>query len=181
MNMNNDVKEILLSSDEITKRCMELGKILSKDYENKKPIFVGLLKGSVPFMAELIKHIDIDMQMDFMAVSSYEGVNSTGHVVIKKDVSESLENRHVIIVEDIIDTGLTLSEVYKILKERNCASLEIVTLLDKPDRRTINEVTPKYIGFTIPNKFVIGFGLDYNELYRNLPYIGVLKESVYMK
>ena len=119
------------------------------------------------------------MEMDFLDVSSYSGVNSTGKVVIKRDVTTDLKNRHVIFIEDIIDTGLTLSEVIKEFKKRDIASCEVVTLVDKPEGRKVNDVVPKYIGFNIPNKFVVGFGLDYNELYRNLPYIGVLKKEVY--
>ena len=121
------------------------------------------------------------MEIDFLDVSSYSGVNSTGKVVIKRDVTTDLTNRHVVFVEDIIDTGLTLSEVIKEFKKRDIASYEVVTLVDKPEGRTVNDVQPKYIGFNIPNKFVVGFGLDYNELYRNLPYIGVLKKEVYSK
>lgn len=181
MQLHKDVEEILLSHEEIESKCEELGKKLSKDYEDKTPIFIGLLKGAVPFLAELIKHIECPMEIDFIDVTSYSGTQSTGKVKFLKDVSCDLENRHVVFVEDIIDTGLTLTEVVKVFKERNIASYEIVTLVDKPEGRKIGGVSPKYIGFNIPNKFVVGFGLDYNELYRNLPYIGVLKRSVYEK
>ena len=163
------------------KKCEELGKILSKDYANKTPILIGLLKGAVPFMAELIKHIDCDMQIDFMDVKSYDGTVSTGNVRIVKDVTCDVTNRDIIFVEDIIDTGLTLDVVKKEFMKRNAKSIEIVTLVDKPEGRKINGINPKYIGFNIPKKFVVGFGLDYNELYRNLPYIGVLRPSVYEK
>ena len=132
-------------------------------------------------MAELMKHITCEMQIDFMAVSSYEGTTTTGMVNVKKDVSVDVKGRHVLIVEDIIDTGITLDCVQSMFKERNVASFEIVTLLDKPERRKVETVCPKYKAFTIPNEFVIGFGLDYNERYRNLPYVGVLKPSVYEK
>lgn len=179
MKLHKDVEEVLLSHEEIVLKCEELGKQISIDFEGKKPIFIGLLKGVVPFMAELIKHIDIEMEIDFIDVSSYDGVSSTGKVKLLKDVTCDVTNRHVVFVEDIIDTGLTLSEVIKMFEAKNIASCEIVTLIDKPEGRKIHSVNPKYIGFNIPNKFVIGFGLDYNEYYRNLPYVGVLKRSVY--
>lgn len=179
--MHKDIEEILLSQEQIISKCEELGKKLSKDYEGKTPIFIGLLKGAVPFLAELIKHIECPMEIDFIDVASYSGTQSTGKVTFLKDVTSNVEGRHIVFVEDIIDTGLTLSEVAKVFKQRNIASYEIVTLVDKPEGRKIEGVNPKYIGFNIPNKFVVGFGLDYNEIYRNLPYIGVLKRSVYEK
>ena len=179
MLMHKDVEEVLLSQEQIVDKCEELGKIISKDYKGKTPVLIGLLKGAIPFYAEIVKHIECPMEMDFLDVSSYSGVNSTGKVVIKRDVTTDLKDRHVLFVEDIIDTGLTLSEVIKEFKKREIASYEVVTLVDKPEGRKVNDVTPKYIGFNIPNKFVVGFGLDYNELYRNLPYIGVLKKEVY--
>ncbi len=181
MQLHKDVEEILITNEEIVKKCVELGKIISRDYEGKTPIFIGLLKGAVPFFAELIKHIECNMEMDFLDVSSYIGVKSTGKIKVLKDVSCDVKDRHIIFVEDIIDTGLTLSEVIKMFQARNIASYEIVTLIDKKEGRTIAGVNPKYIGFDIPNKFVVGFGLDYNEIYRNLPYVGVLKRSVYEK
>ena len=172
---------VLISEKDVEKRIREMAAQISKDYEGKTPIFIGLLKGAVPFLAELIKHIECPMEIDFIDVASYSGTQSTGKVTFLKDVSCNLEGRHVVFVEDIIDTGLTLSEVVKVFKQRKIASYEIVTLVDKPEGRKIGGVSPKYIGFNIPNKFVVGFGLDYNELYRNLPYIGVLKRSVYEK
>ena len=181
MKLHPDVEEILLSQEEIFNKCEELGKRLSEDYAGKTPIFIGLLKGAVPFLAELIKHIDCPMEIDFIDVASYSGTKSTGNVKFLKDVTANVENRHIVFVEDIIDTGLTLSEVLKIFKDRKAASCEMVTLVDKPEGRKIEGINPKYIGFNIPNKFVVGFGLDYNEIYRNLPYIGVLKRSVYEK
>ena len=179
MLMHKDVEEVLLSQAQIVDKCEELGKKISKDYEGKTPVLIGLLKGAIPFYAEIVKHIECPMEMDFLDVSSYSGVNSTGKVVIKRDVKTDLKNRHVIFVEDIIDTGLTLSEVIKEFKKRDIASYEVVTLVDKPEGRKVNDVVPKYIGFNIPNKFVVGFGLDYTELYRNVPYIGVLRKEVY--
>lgn len=181
MLMDKDVEEVLLSLDQIVEKSEELGKRLSKDYEGKTPVFIALLKGAVPFFAEVIKHIECPMEIDFLDVSSYVGVNSTGIVEIRRDITTDVKGRHVVFVEDIIDTGLTLSEVIKEFKKREIASYEVVTLVDKPEGRKVNDVKPKYIGFNIPNKFVVGFGLDYNELYRNLPYIGVLKRSVYEK
>lgn len=176
--MDKFVEEILLNHEEIVNICEDLGKKLSKDYEDKNPLLIGLLKGSVPFLAELIKHVKCPMEMDFMQVSSYRGVKSTGTVVMLKDILTSVKGRHVLLVEDIVDTGLTLKEVMHVLDDRGAASIEIVTLLDKPTNRVV-EMKPKYIGHTIPNKFVIGFGLDFNEKYRNLDYVGVLKESEY--
>lgn len=181
MTINPCIEEVLLSHEMIVKRCKELGERITKDYEGKTPILIGLLKGAVPFMAELIKHIECDMQIDFMDVSSYDGVESTGKLKILKDINTEIENRHVILVDDIIDTGLTLHEVINLMKERKALSIETVTLVDKPEGRKIKGVEPKYVGYEIPNRFVVGFGLDYNELYRNLPYIGVLKRSIYEK
>jgi len=177
--MHKDCEEILVTNEQIVARCEELGQQISKDYAGKKPLLIGLLNGAVPFIAELIKHITIDMEMEFMDCSSYNGTETTGKVVIKKDIDRDIAGRDIIFVEDIIDTGLTLSYVMENFKGRNVNSMEICVLLDKPEGRQQLKITPKYIGFKIPKKFVIGFGLDYNELYRNLPYVGVLKESVY--
>lgn len=187
MNLSKDIEEILITNDEIAKRCSELGKQIAQDYAGKKPVLIGLLKGAVPFMAELIKHIDEQIEIDFLDVSSYVGVESlgimqsTGHVEIKRDIVTDISNRDVLFVEDIVDTGLTLSEVKKVFATRNPKSMEVVALLDKPEGRKVLNLNPKYVGFNIPKKFVVGFGLDYNEFYRNLPYIGVLKRSVYEK
>ncbi|MCK9471014.1 MAG: hypoxanthine phosphoribosyltransferase [Bacilli bacterium] len=178
--MDNFVEEVLLNHDQIVEASSRLGKVLTEEYKDKFPILIGLLKGSVPFLAELIKHIDCDIELDFMQVSSYRGVKSTGTVVMLKDIVTSVKDRHVLLVEDIVDTGLTLKEVMHVLDDRGAKSIEVVTLLDKPENRVV-EMKPKYVGHTIPNKFVIGFGLDFNEKYRNLNYIGVLKESEYKK
>ncbi len=175
------ISEVLISEEEIVAKCKELGAIISKDYEGKRPILIGLLSGAVPFLAELIKHITCEMEIEFLDVSSYSGASSTGKVVIEKDIVADLSGRNIIFIEDIIDTGLTLDFVIENFKKRNVKSIEICTLVDKPEGRKIDTVNPKYIGFHIPNKFVVGFGLDYNELYRNFPYIGVLKEEVYKK
>ena len=179
--MENFIEEIVLSNDDIISVCECIGKEITKEYENKNPLVVGLLKGSVPFMAELIKHIKCDIEIDFMEVSSYVGTNSTGAVTILKDVRADVRGRDLILVEDIVDTGLTIQEVINFLSSRGARSIEIATLLDKPAGRTVKCQTPKYIGATIEPKFVVGFGLDYNQKYRNLPYVGVLKRWVYEK
>lgn len=177
--MHQDIKKILLTQKEIEAKSAELAKQLKVDYAHKNPILLGLLKGSTMFMADLMKSLDIDLQIDFMDVSSYDGVASTGDVKIVKDLDISVRHRHVLIVEDIVDTGRTLEKVIQLLENRGADTVEVVTLLDKPEAR-IAPITAKYVGFSIPKAFVIGYGLDYNEKYRNLPYIGVLKESVYL-
>lgn len=179
--MDYFVEEVLLNHQEIVDRSKELGRIITEDYKLSTPLLIGLLKGSIPFMAELIKHIKCPMEMDFMKVSSYSGTESTGKVNIQADLAIDVANRDILIVEDIVDSGLTLIKVIELLRERKPRSIEIVTLLDKKEGRVVDMLLPKYIGFSIPNKFVIGFGLDYNELYRNLDYVGVLKPSMYMK
>jgi len=176
--MHQDIDKILLSQKEIEEKSVELAEQLKVDYADKNPILLGLLKGSTMFMADLMKSLDIDLQIDFMDVSSYDGAASTGDVKIVKDLDVSVRGRHVIIAEDIVDTGRTLEKVIEFLKNRGAASVEMVTLLDKPEAR-IAPIAAKYVGFTIPKAFVVGYGLDYNEKYRNLPYIGILKESIY--
>lgn len=179
MALEDDVKKVLVSEEEINLRCIELGKQLSKDYEGKKPVFVGLLKGSVPFLAELIKRVNIDIEVDFMDVSSYEGTESVGDVRIVKDLDRSVKDDYVIIIEDIVDTGKTLKKVKELLYQKGAIDVKIATLLNKPEGRVV-EIEPDYIGFNIPNEFVIGYGLDFNQKFRNLPYVGVLKEECYM-
>ncbi|HFN9603403.1 TPA: hypoxanthine phosphoribosyltransferase [Streptococcus pneumoniae] len=177
--LENDIKKVLVSHDEITEAAKKLGAQLTKDYAEKNPILVGILKGSIPFMAELVKHIDTHIEMDFMMVSSYHGgTASSGVINIKQDVTQDIKGRHVLFVEDIIDTGQTLKNLRDMFKEREAASVKIATLLDKPEGRVV-EIEADYTCFTIPNEFVVGYGLDYKENYRNLPYIGVLKEEVY--
>ncbi|MEE0966472.1 MAG: hypoxanthine phosphoribosyltransferase [Bacilli bacterium] len=176
--MHKDVKEILLTHEEITAKCKELGAAISKDYTNKEVILVGLLKGSIPFLAELSKYIDLDVTFDYMDVSSYEGAHS-GSIAIKKDIDQDVKGKEVLIVEDILDTGKTLTTVKAMLLEQGAKSVEIATMLDKKEGRLL-PIEAKYVGFSIPNAFVIGFGLDYDEKYRNLPYVGILKEEVYM-
>lgn len=177
--MMQEIERVLISEEALQARIQELGRELARDYEGKCPVFVGVLKGVILFFADMIRATPIRSQIDLMAVSSYgAGTESTGSIVLKKDVSLDLRGRHVVILEDIIDSGLTLKYTVEHLKEMEPASLKICTLLDKPARRTV-EVNADYIGFTIPNEFVVGYGLDYNDYYRNLPFIGVLKPEVY--
>ena len=179
--MHSAIERILLSEDQIKARIAELGRELTADYAGKNPIFIGVLKGVVMFFADMVRAIPLDCQIDFMAVSSYGGgTQSSGKIRIQKDISVDLAGRHVAILEDILDSGLTLSHTAAYLKTKGPASLKICTLLDKPDRRKA-EVQADYVGFTIPNLFVVGYGLDFDENYRNLPYVGVLKPEAYMK
>ena len=167
--------DVLISEEELFKKTKELGARISKDYAGKEITVICVLKGGVMFMVDLVKQIDVPLKMDFMVVSSYgDEFKSSGVVKIVKDLDEPITNRHVIIVEDIIDSGRTLNYLIKILKERNPASIEICTLLDKPEQR-VAKVDVKYVGFEIENHFVLGYGLDYMQLYRNLPYIAVNK------
>lgn len=175
----NDIKCVLLSQQQIQTRISELACVLSKEYKDKCPVVVCILKGSVIFYSDLCRQIDCDIQMDFMVASSYgSGTESTGTLVIKKDLDANITGRHVLIVEDIIDSGNTLFSLKNKLTERNPASVKIVTLLNKEDRRKAN-IRADYCGFDIPNEFVVGYGLDYNEKYRNLPCICVLKPETY--
>ena len=179
--LEQDIKKVLVSHEEIVAAAKKLGQQLTADYQGKKPIFVGILKGSVPFMAELIKHVDTDIELDFMLVSSYHGgTTSSGVINIIKDIDQDITGCDILFVEDIIDTGQTLKNLCNLFKERNAASVKIATLLDKPEGRIV-DIEADYTCFTIPNEFVVGYGLDYDEYYRNLPYVGVLKEEVYTK
>ena len=179
--LEQDIKKILISHDEIVAAARELGQKLTEDYQGKNPILVGILKGSVPFMAKLIKHIDTHIELDFMLVSSYHGgTSSSGVINIIKDIDQDIKGRDILFVEDIIDTGKTLKSLKELFEGRQPASVKIATLLDKPEGRLV-EIEADYTCFTIPNEFVVGYGLDYEENYRNLPYIGVLKEEVYSK
>ena len=178
--MNNDIQYVLLSEEQIQTRIKELGQILSREYADKDPIFVGVLKGVVVFYADMVRQITVPCQFDFMWISSYAGTESTGSMIVKRDVSADLKGRHVVILEDIFDTGNSLDFTYKHLLSKEPASLKICTLLDKPERRNpAVTLKPDYVGFTIPNEFVVGYGLDFNEHYRNLPYVGVLKPEAY--
>lgn len=179
--MREDMASVLLSEEQLSTRIGELGAELTRDYRDKNPIFIGVLKGCFVFMADLLRSVDVRCTMDFMAVSSYgSGTTTTGAVKINKDLSQDIAGRHVVIVEDILDSGVTLSYLKKYLSGRSPASIRIVTLLDKPSRR-IADITPDYRGFEVPDAFVVGYGLDYAEEYRNLPYIGILKPEVYVK
>ncbi|MEM3793895.1 MAG: hypoxanthine phosphoribosyltransferase [Candidatus Bathyarchaeia archaeon] len=177
--LEKDIAEILIDERTLQARIRELGEQISRDYQGKRPVLVGVLKGAFMFMADLIRHISVPHEVDFMATSSYGAATETSGVVrILKDLDTPISGRHVLIVEDIIDTGLTLDYLTRILKARNPASLRICTLLDKRERRRI-PIPLDYVGFEIPNKFVVGYGLDFGELYRNLPFIAVLKPEIY--
>lgn len=177
--MNNDIKRVSVSKEEINEMVTRIGSQLSKDYEGKNPLFIGLLKGAVPFMTDLLKNVTILCTMEFMSVSSYKGTASTGNVVIKGEMPE-IKDRDVVIVDDILDTGRTLKAVKELLLSIGAKSVKLCVLLDKPEGRVV-DIEADYVGGLVPNEFVVGYGLDYNEHYRNLPYIGVLKESVYSK
>lgn len=177
--MIKDIEKVLYSEEVILNKVKELGNIISTDYDGKVPVFIGVLKGSFVFMSDLMRSINISCQIEFMAVSSYGNKSeTTGAVKITQDLSTDIEGRHVIIIEDILDSGLTLSYLVNYLKGRNPASIKICALLDKPERRQA-DVTADYLGFEVPDEFVVGYGLDYAEKYRNLPYIGILKREVY--
>ena len=177
--MHEHVESILYSEEQLRQRVKELGAQITADHAGKEPVLASVLRGSYIFMADLTRAIDLPVTVDFMAVSSYgAGTKSSGQVEIKKDLSDSIEGRDLIIVEDILDSGNTLFYLMEILKARKPASIRICTLMDKPDRRT-QPIVADYVGFTIPDAFVVGYGLDYDEKYRNLPYVGILKPSVY--
>ena len=178
MGVEKDIERVLISAEELEAHVAEIGAQISRDFEGKDPIFIGVLKGCFIFMADLMRHVTINCSMDFMAVSSYSGTTSTGAVKINKDLSEDIEGRHIIIVEDILDSGVTLNYLKNFLMVRKPASISIATLMDKPARRKA-DVYADYSCFEIPDAFVVGYGLDYNERYRNLPYIGVLKREIY--
>lgn len=179
--MLQDIERILISEEELQARIKELGAEVAKDYADKKPIFVGVLKGVVNFFKDMVTATPIRCEYDFMAVSSYgSGTASSGNVQMLKDISTDIKGRHVIILEDILDSGNTLKFVRERLLSMGPASLKICTLLDKPERRKV-DIYADYIGFTVPNEFVVGYGLDYDEFYRNLPFVGVLKPEVYKK
>ena len=180
--MERDIQQILLTEEQIQNRIKELGAILTEEYAGKNPVIVGVLKGVVIFYADMIREIKVPCQMDFMCVSSYQGTNSTGRTMISKDLSCDIHGRHVLILEDIFDTGNSLEFICNHLRNKEPASLKICTLLDKPERRKSGvKVQCDWVGYTIPNEFVVGYGLDYNEHYRNLPYVGILKPEVYAK
>mgnify|MGYP001037650389 FL=1 len=176
---DNDIQEVLFSEEQLKNRVQEIAQQITADYQGKEIMLISVLRGSFVFMADLCRAIDLPCTLDFMAVSSYgKGTKSSGQVQITKDLSEDITDRHIIVVEDILDSGNTLSYLLKILENRHPASIRLCTLLDKPERR-VKPVEVHYSGFTIPDAFVVGYGLDYAEKYRNLPYIGILKPRVY--
>ena len=177
--MLNDIEKVLITEEEIRERIAQLGQELSREYAGKNPLVVGVLKGVVVFYADMIRALSVPCQLDFMWLSSYKGTNSSG-MTVRQDLSADIKGRHVLILEDIFDTGRSLDFTVKHLQEREPASLKICTLLDKPERRDPS-VTLKadWVGFTVPNEFVVGYGLDFNEKYRNLPFVGVLKPEMY--
>ena len=180
--MDNDIQQVLITEEQIKERIAQLGQELSREYAGKDPVIVGVLKGVVVFYADMIRQIKVPCQMDFMWLASYKGTDSTGGIEVKRDVTVDIQDRHVLILEDIYDTGNSLDFTYRHLLAKHPASLKICTLLDKPERRKPGiTLKPDYVGFTVPNEFVVGYGLDYNEHYRNLPYVGVLKSEVYAK
>ena len=175
--MHQDIKEILYTGEEIEQKCKELAQQIDKDYAVQKILLVGLLKGSIPFMAQLSKYLQTEVRFDYMKVSSYEGTESKT-LVVKQDLEEDVIGQNILIVEDILDTGKTLKNVQEMLEKRNANSVKIVTLLDKEEGR-IYPMQAHYVGFKIPKHFVVGYGLDFNERYRQLPYVGILKEDCY--
>ena len=176
MSLHPDIERVLISESEISGRISELAREIDADYAGQSPVLVGILKGSVFFLSDLMRRLTVDCRVDFMCVSSYEGERSTGVVRLTLDLRENVQDRDVLLIEDIIDTGLTLGYLRQNLMTRKPRSLEIVSLLDKPEARKVR-IEPRYRGFKIPNEFVVGYGLDYNERYRNLPFIGVLKRE----
>lgn len=177
--MKNDIEKILISEEELQEKIKELAVDLTKEYKDRFPLAIGVLKGAMPFMGDLLKRMDTYLEMDFMDVSSYgKSTVSSGEVKIVKDLDTSVEGRDILIIEDIIDSGLTLSYLAELFRYRKAKSIKIVTLLDKPTGRKV-DIKADYVGFIVPDEFVVGYGLDYAEKYRNLPYIGVLKPEVY--
>lgn len=177
--MTNEIMKVLLTEEQLAKRVAEMGGELSKKFKGTQPLFIGVLKGSFIFMADLIRNVDLKCSMDFMAVSSYGcGTTTSGAVKINKDLNEDIEGRHIVIVEDILDSGVTLNYLCGYLKNRKPASITLVTLLDKPARRKA-PIKADLVGFEVPDEFVVGYGLDYAENFRNLPFVGVLKPEVY--
>ncbi len=180
--MEKDILKVLLTQEQLETRIRELGEEISREYEGKNPVVLGVLKGVVVFYADMIRHITVPCQMDFMCLSSYQGTKSSGNMIVKQDMSVDVCGRHVLVLEDIFDTGGSLQYTYHHLMSKNPASVKICTLLDKPERRKPGiTVKPDWVGFTIPDAFVVGYGLDFNEHYRNLPYVGILKPEAYEK
>lgn len=180
-NLEKDVKTVLITREQIAARVKEIGQQITADYAGKEVVLVGILKGAMPFLCDLMREIDLPVTLDTMCVSSYgNSTVSSGHVKIKKDLDSEIRGKHVIVVEDIIDTGITMSALLPILKQRGAASVELAICLDKKERREA-EVDVKYIGFSIPDEFIVGYGCDYAQKYRNLPFVGVLDSKVYSR
>ena len=178
--MERDIQNILLSEEQIKARIQEMGKVITEDYKDKNPVVVGVLKGVAIFYSDMIRQIKVPCQMDFMCISSYKGKKSSGNTNVRLDLAADIKDRHVLILEDIFDTGNSLTYLVNYLKMKQPASVKICTLLDKPEGRKPGiTLEADYVGFTIPNEFVVGYGLDFNEKYRNLPYVGILKPEVY--
>jgi hypoxanthine phosphoribosyltransferase len=181
MMLDKDIKEVLCSEEEIKQIVDRLGEEITKDYKDKNLLVVGILKGSIVFMADLLRKLDLDCIIDFMAISSYaDGTRSSGVVKVVKDLSTNIEGYDVLVIEDILDSGNTLSHLKKLLELRKPKSLKICTFFDKPDRRVVKDLVADYVGKVIPDEFIVGYGLDFSEKYRNLPYVGALKPELYM-
>lgn len=180
--LEQDIERVVVSREEIKAACEKLGKQLTEDYQGKDVLVVGILRGAALFMMDIIREMDCHLEMDFMDVSSYHGgTSSSGEVKIIKDLDSRVEGRHILIVEDIIDTGRTLRYIMDLLKYRKAASVKVCALTDKPEGRVVKDVKADYVGIEVPNEFLVGYGLDYEQKYRNLPYIGVLKPEIYTK
>ncbi|USS88622.1 hypoxanthine phosphoribosyltransferase [Fructilactobacillus hinvesii] len=178
--MNDDIQTILYSEAKIRAACQRLGKQLTHDYQGKKPLVICVLKGAVPFTADLIKQMDLYMDIDFIDVSSYHGgTESSGEIQMVKDIDEDVTGRDVLLVDDIVDTGNTLAYLKKLFAKRGAASVQVCMLMDKPEARQIEGISADYVGFNVPNEFLVGYGLDYQGKYRNLPYVGILKPEIY--
>lgn len=180
--LEQDIERVVISREEIKAACEKLGKQLTEDYQGKDVLVVGILRGAALFMMDIIREMDCHLEMDFMDVSSYHGgTSSSGEVKIIKDLDSRVEGRHILIVEDIIDTGRTLRYIIDLLKYRKAASVKVCALTDKPEGRLVKDVKADYVGIEVPKEFLVGYGLDYEQKYRNLPYIGVLKPEIYTK
>lgn len=178
--MKKEIEKILISEEEIKEICERLGKEISRDYEGKNLLLVSVLKGAIVFMGDLMRNITCDCKIDFLSVSSYNGVKTTGHVAFKKDLDLNPEGCDILIVEDILDSGITLNYLKGVLMDRQARSIKICAFMDKPGNHKI-DINADYVGKVVPDEFVVGYGLDYNEKYRNLPYVGVLSPDVYSK
>ena len=176
--LERDIEKVLVTKEQIQEKTKELGQQIARDYEGKNPLVIGILKGAIPFMADLVREMDIHLEMDFMDVSSYTGTTSTRDIRILKDLDRSIKGINILLVEDIVDTGHTLKAITSLLNNKGANDIKTVSLLDKPSRREV-EINADFVGFEIPNEFVIGIGLDFDEKYRQLPYIGILKDELY--